>query len=87
MKKVILVMAILGMCGAAEWAQDKSPNPDPQWQDMGVLHLYNASCPKGYIYHAFQGAVYLEAQLEDFAPQITATEYPTKGPAGTCEKQ
>ena len=84
--RVLIAVALL-MCGAAVLAQDKAVAPDPQWQDMGVLHLYNASCPKGYDYQPFQGAVYLEAQPEDYEPQITATEYPARGPAGTCSKE
>lgn len=87
MKKMILVIAVLGLCGTAEWAQGREQSPEPSWEDMGVLHLYNASCPKGYTYQAYKGAVYPEAQLEEYAPQITATEYPANVPAGTCTKE
>lgn len=84
--RVLLAVALL-LCGAAVLAQDKDAAPDPQWQDMGVLHLYNASCPKGYTYHSYQGAVSFELPQEDYEPQITATEYPKNVPAGTCSRE
>lgn len=86
MKRLLIAVAFLGIVAFASAGKPSDP-PKPHWQDMGVLHLYDAACPQGYDYHDYQGfsgVVTLEANTLYFQSQITSYETPTINPGGTC---
>ena len=63
--------------------------PAPHWQDMGPVHLYNATCPAGYTYEQIAPGWIAGQPMYIANPdqQISATEMPTNTPAGTCVKE